>query len=76
MLAPASTLPFIHFTASLLPPEAEVDNVGEKATGTVLICHCTLCHYFCTPSVHYSLMVYPILLQLLGFLQALNLAAS
>lgn len=76
MLAPASTLPLIHFTASPLPPEAEVDNVGEKATGALLICHCTM---FLPPppfSVHYILMVYPILLQLLGFLLALNVGAS
>lgn len=32
----------IHFPASLLPPEAEVDNVGEKATGALHICHCTI----------------------------------
>lgn len=75
MLAPASTLPLIHFTASLLPPEAEVDNVGEKATGALLICHCTR---FLPPppppsfSIHDILMVYPILLQLFGFLLALN----
>lgn len=29
-LAPAHALPLIHFTASLLAPEGEVDNVGEK----------------------------------------------
>lgn len=33
MLVPAHALPLIHFTATLLPPEGEVDNVSEKAMG-------------------------------------------